>query len=468
MFLCAIPVVGKGEVALFAGNEEVGFRNGERLHSQFCFPYGIAIKNGYIILTDSYNNLIRQIDDINVSTIAGGSKITDAYGFSLGGYVDDEGKKARFNKPRGIAIDSRGNIYVADTKNHVIRKIVGEKVFTFAGTGEVGYANGKALVAKFNQPTGITIDNDDNLYITDTMNNVIRKITPQGDVTTYAGEYSLEGGFKDGPVNLAKFNEPTGIVWDAEMDIIVVDSGNQRIRRIFDDKVVTLAGTGNKIIEGTNYIEGGNKDGSSAEARFNFPKGIAIGDNGTIFVADTWNHSIRAITKEGLVITLAGTGYPGRNINTPESTQFNGPVDIIFHENKLYISDMWNNRILTMEVDEENLKAIRPLGKDDEIVVLFNENKIEFPDTQAYIEKGRTMVPLRFIVEAMGGKIYWNEQNGQVTINSLNGKEKFLVEPSSIVVKKNRTMVHIRYLAENLGCSVKWLPELNTVLIKES
>ena len=78
------------------------------------------------------------------------------------------------------------------------------------------------------------------------------------------------------------------------------------------------------------------------------------------------------------------------------------------------------------------------------------------------------MVPLRFIVEAMGGKIYWNEQNGQVTINSLNGKEKFLVEPSSIVVKKNRTMVHIRYLAENLGCSVKWLPELNTVLIKES
>jgi hypothetical protein len=161
----------------------------------FNTPYGLAVDSqGRIYVVDCYNNSIRVIANGMVDTVAGSSKGTDAYGFSLGGLVDGDADKARFNKPRAVLVDGQGTIYVVDTGNNIIRKISQGKVSTYAGTGKAGFRNGSVREAQFNAPSGLALDKAGNLYVADTLNNVIRKISPQGFVTTYAGKNTGEAG----------------------------------------------------------------------------------------------------------------------------------------------------------------------------------------------------------------------------------------------------------------------------------
>ena len=270
-----------GEVTTFAGST-TGFADGTGIAARFSYPAGIAIDAlGNLYVTDYGSNIIRKITPEGVVTTLAGN------GLEQWGYADGTGSAAQFKQPYGIAVDASGNLYVADEDNNCIRKITPLGVVTtFAGSTTGGYANGTGSAARFNQPYGIAIDKSGNLYVSDTYNSCIRKVTSTGVVTTFAG--STTGGYADGKGSKARFNLPYGITIDTSGNLYVADYSNDNIRKITPaGEVTTLAG-------GTDPNEG-YADGKGSKARFNMPNGIAIDASGNLYVADTGNNCIRKI-----------------------------------------------------------------------------------------------------------------------------------------------------------------------------
>ena len=233
------------------------------------------------------------------------------------GALDATGAAARFNIPYAIARDGAGNFYVADTNSHTIRKITpGGIVTTLAGlAGAPGSTDGTGGAARFNAPRGVTVDTGGNVYVADTQNSTIRKITPGGLVTTLAGTAGNVGSL-DGTGAAAQFRNPWGVAADATGNVFVADTSNNAIRKITTGGVVTtLAG-----LPGSS----GPDDGTGSAARFYGPQGLTIDGAGTLFVADTYNHAIRMVTTDGTVTTLAG-GSSGAGDGTGSAAQFNFP-----------------------------------------------------------------------------------------------------------------------------------------------
>ena len=220
-------------------------------------------------------------------------------GLGMEGFEDAQGRDAKFNNPQGIAVDKAGTVYVADTGNSVIRKITPDGTVTnYVGVpGETGCIDGKVAVAKFDHPKGLTFDAAGNLYVADAENNVIRKITTNGVVSTLAGTRG-RAGYVDGEGTTAQFNWPFGLAVDSATNVYVADHGNHVIRKITpDSKVSTLAGCpGNP----------GNRGGKAAEAQFKDPAGVAVDQAGNVYVADSGNDLIRMISTNGIVSVLAG------------------------------------------------------------------------------------------------------------------------------------------------------------------
>ena len=193
------------------------------------------------------------------------------------------------------------------------------------------------------------------------MNNVIRKISPQGFVTTYAGKTTGEAGYRDGSLSEAVFNEPAALAMDSQENLYIADSGNRLIRRIANGRVETVAGSQGVLISGTNYVQGNFRDGSRTVAAFNFPKGITVLENGTLVIADTWNSRIRAILNNGQVITLVGTGENGRIPGPLYKAVLGSPVGVAYYNNILYIADADNNLIWQMPLNPNELRAVPSL-----------------------------------------------------------------------------------------------------------
>lgn len=238
------------------------------------------------------------------------------------GSADGPGADARFDSPCDAIGDANGNVYVTDTANHTIRKITAAGVVsTFAGlAGQPGTANGTGGAARFNSPLSLALDAAGNLYVADTANHAIRKVSPAGVVTTLAG-WPGTGGSGDGVGESARFNSPSGIALDASGNVFVGDTNSCTIRKISPTGIVsTLAGTA---------FTPGSADGAGSSARFHLPRGLVVDAAGNIFVADSQNHTIRKITAAGLVTTLAGTaGSSGANNGTGSAAQFSLPSDV--------------------------------------------------------------------------------------------------------------------------------------------
>ncbi|MDV6215472.1 hypothetical protein R1T15_13245 [Mucilaginibacter sp. L3T2-6] len=223
-------------VSTLAGSETYGSADGTGSSASFHRPRGIAVDRwGYVYVADSGNGLIRKISPGGVvKTFAGSSD----------GFADGTGTSAKFSLPLDVATDAAGNVYVADNYNKRIRKISPEGVVTtLAGSGALGSANGPALSASFAWPHGVATDKSGNVYVADTNNSLIRKIGQDGTVTTFASTGT--NGDTDGPAATASFYYPTHLVVDAANNIYISDDGNNRIRKISAEGIVsTFAGSG--------------------------------------------------------------------------------------------------------------------------------------------------------------------------------------------------------------------------------
>jgi sugar lactone lactonase YvrE len=298
----------------------------------FNNPYGVAIdaaKNIYV--ADSLNHTIRKITPGRVvSTLAGTARSS--------GTADGTGAAARFNFPVGIAVDSAGNVFVAETTNNVIRKITPAGVVTtFAGTAlQIGSTDGTGPAARFFLPAGLAIDSADNLYLADSANNTIRKITPAGVVTTLAGA-ALQPGFTNATGAAARFTTPFGVAVDGAGNVFVADSGNNAIRRITPGGVVTTV---------AGAAASGAIDGPAAAARFSQPRGVAVDAGGNLFVADYGNSTLRHITAGGAVTTIAGAaGIFGEVNSVGAAARLYEPIGIVVDGTTVYVADSSNNQI---------------------------------------------------------------------------------------------------------------------------
>jgi hypothetical protein len=210
-------------VTTFAGTGQIGSVNGTGTKASFQYPNGIAVDSlGNVFVADTGNNLIRKINPSGVvTTFAGTGQIGNS----------NTSTDTSFNSPSGIAVDTLGNVFVADTLNHQIRKINSSGVVTtFAGNGQQGSANGTGIDASFNGPRAIAVDSSGNVYVADDLNNLIRKIKPSGLVTTLAGTGQLSS--VNGTGTDASFNRPRGITVDKSGNLFVADSYNHLIRKI--------------------------------------------------------------------------------------------------------------------------------------------------------------------------------------------------------------------------------------------
>ncbi|MES2355552.1 MAG: hypothetical protein V4568_14375 [Pseudomonadota bacterium] len=324
-----------GVVSTVAGTAgRNGCADGIGAAASFYYPDGLATDSvGNIYVADTANSTIRKITPTGVvSTIAGTP--------GIGGSADGTGAAATFSIPYGIATDSAGNIYVADQFNSTIRKITPEgMVTTIAGTaGITGSADGTGAAASFYYPAGLATDKLDNIYVADRWNSTIRKITPAGIVTTIAGTPGIAGS-ADGTGAAASFNHPAGLTTDGAGNIYVADSGNSTMRKITPEGVVTT-------IAGTPYIMG-SADGTGAAASFNYPAGLTTDGAGNIYVADIENSTIRKITPAGVVTTIVGTaGKTGATDGIGAAASFNQPYGLTTDSaGHVYVADTFNNTI---------------------------------------------------------------------------------------------------------------------------
>ncbi len=360
----ASAVHSQNYVTTYAGTGSPGFVNGDTSIASFSHPFGICIDpEGNLFIADAYNNCIREIsNDGIVSTYAG---------TGVAGYLDGEASQAEFNQPINICLDAEENMYVSDFLNQRIRKITTDMmVTTLAGNGQAGLLDGPALQAKFNYPRGICLDDTGNIYIGDSWNHRIRRISTSGTVTTWAGGGSTigvqsVGAYLDGNDTSARFYTPCELSIDTANTIFVADAYNHRIRKIDANRVVsTVAGSGSS---GPN--SGGFQDGPGTEARFNTPTAVYMATNGNIFVGDGVNQRVRKIDTASNVSTFAGSGETGFLDGIDSLAQFNFPrgtvIDYDLH--RMYVVDYNNHAIRII-----HLSSITGFSPDNELVEDFS------------------------------------------------------------------------------------------------
>jgi hypothetical protein len=332
-----LTLMGNNWVVTTMAGGTYGSMDGTGTNATFSLPQGVAVDGaGNVFVADTGNNDIREITSAGAVTTIAGSK-------GSAGSANGTGYTARFNLPTGVAVDNTGNVYVADYDNDLIRQItsLGE-VNTIAGLATItGGTDGVGSNARFNFPIGVAVDGEGNLYVADRYNDTIRKITPPEVVSTIAG-LATKYGKADGTNSAARFSDPGGVAVDAYGNVYVADSGNNAIRKI------TLAST--NWVTTTIVGGYGKADGTNSAAKFSFPEGVAVDGEGNLYVADANNATIRKITPVGtnwVVTTIAGVaGVNGSSDGTGTNALFYQPDSIaVDNAGNVYVADALNNNV---------------------------------------------------------------------------------------------------------------------------
>ena len=324
-----------GRVSTLAGGAGLhGHADGQGSAATFSVPGAIAsTASGVLFVADTGSHAIRRIDSAGlVSTLAGTPGVW--------GWADGIPGVAAFRSPAGIAVSGTGDVYVSDTGNHTIRKVTPAGVVTtVAGlAGTSGWADGEGSAARFQSPAGLAVDGTGNVFVADKGNHTIRRITPAGLVTTVAG-LARAPGSQDGPPGVARFRSPGGVVVDGTGNLLVADFGNATIRLVTPaGDVSTLAGLA---------LAWGDDDGTGPAARFSEPLAIAMTPSGDFLVADRIGCTIRRITPSGVVTTVAGRSSPrGAADGSGSQARFSYPYDVSLDgAGNAYVADLNNQTI---------------------------------------------------------------------------------------------------------------------------
>ena len=346
-------------IAGLAGNQ--GSADGAGTNAQFYSPYGVAVDSAANLYVADYQEYtIRKITLVGTNWVV--STIAGLAGHS--GHTDGANSDARFSSPEYIAVDSNANLYVTDSDIYTIRKItpVGTNwvVTTFAGlAGNFGAADGTGTNAQFHFPDGIALDRAGNLYVSDSGNETVRKVTSAGVVTTLAGSSHSPGnyGSADGTGTNARFWSPRGLAVDLTDKIYVSDFGNNEIRKVTTAGVVsTVAG----LVPGASQ---GSADGIGAGAQFSYPFGAAVDSSGTIYIADFYNDTIRQITSAGVVSTMAGlAGNQGTNDGAGSNARFYDPYAVaVDGAGNVYVAD-YESATIRLVTSAGSVSTIAGLG----------------------------------------------------------------------------------------------------------
>ncbi|KAI8904137.1 hypothetical protein EDD86DRAFT_92630 [Gorgonomyces haynaldii] len=334
LFVCFTVVsAGRYMVSTFAGSGTAAELDGIGTAARFNGPNKITSNSsGYLYVTDYGGSNIRMISPSGVVTTLAGN--------SSSGYVNGIGNLAKFSYPYGICLDSVGNVYVTEIGNHAIRKITPNgTVSTFAGAypASSGLVNGVGTSAKFSGPADCVFDSQDNMYVADRSNHAVRKITPDGTVTTLAGNGSTGSGYVDATGTSAKFNTPYGITISPSGDLYLADTSNNRLRK------VTLAGVVTTVAGNGNFA---SVNGNATTASFYAPRGIVYGPDGNLYVAEFSGHNIRKVTLSGDVTTVAGLSSSSYVEGDETVAKFFSPIGLTVNSTgALFIADYNNNRI---------------------------------------------------------------------------------------------------------------------------
>ena len=359
LFLACLFTLGAGRAwaqthswTVFAGATTAGSADGLGVSARFNQPHYLALDAGSnLFVTDTGNSTIRRITPAGiVSTYVG------VPGANL--YIDGVATLARFVAPTGIFAASNGTLLITEVNSHTLRFVTATREVATAGgsTGLAGSIDAFLESARFSQPTGIVIDSNQNTFIADTANHTIRKVTLASAVTTIAGTAG-QVGTTDGFGNAARFNRPRGLAIDRNNNLYVTDSSNHTIRRISPDgNVTTIAGLGGFS---------GSNDGSSTGARFNTPWGVAVDSNGTLYVADTGNHTIRRITPSGVVTTIGGVaGSAGHAEGNTTQARFASPIGLaVDAAGSIYVAVRDNHLIARGALDTQPAIITPPVAQ---------------------------------------------------------------------------------------------------------
>lgn len=348
------PLIAHGQVLFTIAGNGLGDSTGDggsARNATLHWPKGIAVDaHGNVFIADSYNNMVRKVDTNGIITTIAGNGFEAGNG--TGGFGGDGGAAtaARLYFPSGVAVDTSGNVYIADASNHRIRKVgTGGIITTFAGTGVNGYAGdgGAATAAQLYQPSHVIADTFGNVFIADEINNCIRKVDPSGIISTYAGNGTSGFSGDGGPAASAQLSHPQDMALDIRGDLYIVDEGNVRIRMV--DTFGNI-----RSVAGVLGIHAYSGDGGPATAaHLDHPAGIAVSDSGKIYIADLGNSRIRMIDS-GIITTVAGTGQDscGGDGHYATATQLSFPVAVAVRGiNNLYIVDQACNKVKVLRFD---------------------------------------------------------------------------------------------------------------------
>ena len=409
IFICLITISANAQViTTIAGNGIAGYigNGGPSTAAELSDPFDIALDSaGNIYIADAGNNVIRKINTAGIiTTIAGGGML-----FYNGMRATD----AQLNNPLSIAFDHSGNLFVNDNGNNCIRKIdTAGIIYNVAGNGTTGYSgdSAQATGAQLYDPQGIALDNAGNLYIADYSNSVVRKVDPAGIITTVAGNGASGNSGDESAATAASLTGPTNVMLDNSGNLIIADGGASVIRKVNSAGIITK-------VAGVGYRDYSGDGGQATNAGLDFPRSLAIDASGNLFIADWWNNVIRKIDPTGIITTVAGNGYgsgmgagafAGDSGLATAAEMFDPSAVAVDNAGNIFIVDEENERIRKVTPDLAGVKLlISPLT----YITLFpNPNTGSFTLNTTQTENESLAIT---ITNILGQVVYVKEESAQ-------------------------------------------------------